>query len=295
LNLLHQLRQSDHDGNPSQARTVRLQAPFGLVPEPPRADLDRLGLPDCDEIDGPPGSPSPANGVSTATRSWPRRIGKYVVIELLNAGGQGQVFRVLHPELGKEYVLKPARRPTQTGIDAEAGQADRSSLHREGRLLAQCDHPNLVRVVDLDAHEGRLFVVMEHVPGLSLEQFAAQHRPGPRQAVRLVAELARAVSYLHSRGIIHQDIKPRNVLIDVRGRPRLIDFGLARQKYAWSSGTADAIGGTADYMSSEQALRCDDRIGPCTDVFGLGGLPYHLLTRRPLYQGPRGSRSSGRQ
>jgi len=285
LNLLHQLRRSEQDGNPSQARTLRLKASFGLVAEPPRANLDGPGLPECDEIERAPGSPSPASGGPTATISWPRRIGKYVVIELLDAGGQGQVFRVLHPELGKEYVLKLARRPTPTGHDAEAGQADRSSLRREGRLLAQCDHPNLVRVVDLDAHEGRLFVVMEHIPGLNLEQFSAQHRPGPRQAVRLIAELAGAVSYLHARGIIHQDIKPQNVLIDVRGRPRLIDFGLARHKHAWSSSAADAIGGTAAYMSPEQALGRDDRIGPCTDVFGLGGLLYHLLTGRPLYQG----------
>jgi eukaryotic-like serine/threonine-protein kinase len=203
------------------------------------------------------------------------------VAELLDEGGQAQVFRVLHPELGKEYVLKLARWPM--GMDSDA--AGQRGMLREGRLLAQCDHPNLVRVVDLDVHQGHPFVVMEHVSGLTLDQFADQHRPGPRQAARLVAELARAVAYLHARGIIHQDIKPRNVLVDDQGRPRLIDFGLARRKHAWSDDTAGGTGGTAPYMSPEQGMGCADRIGPWTDVFGLGGLLYHLLTRRPLYQG----------
>jgi serine/threonine protein kinase len=285
LSLLHQLRQSDGEGNPSQVRTVPLLEPLGSVLDPPFAGADRRDLPDHEGECAAPASPSPAGEASTATPAAPRQIGKYLVVELLDAGGQGQVFRVLHPELGKEYVLKLARRPSQVGINPEAEGAERSSLHREGRVLAQCDHPNLVRVVDLDAHEGRVFVVMEHVPGLNLEQFADQHRPSPRQAARLVAELARAVSYLHAREIVHQDIKPKNVLIDEQGSPRLIDFGLARQRHAWSSDSADAIGGTAVYMSPEQALGRADRIGPWTDVFGLGGLLYFLLTRRPLYQG----------
>ncbi len=123
-------------------------------------------------------------------------------------------------------------------------------------------------------------------PGLTLEQFAAQRaRRAPARSARLVAELARTAAYLQARGIVHQDITPRNVLIDGRGRPRLIDFGLARQRHAWSDDGADRSGGTAAYMSPEQAMGRPDRIGPRTDVFGLGGLLYHLLTGRPLYQG----------
>src|SRR4029077_5316076 len=147
-----------------------------------------------------------------------------------------------------------------------AKPAGRDRLLLEGRLLAQCDHPNLVRVVDLDVHEGRPFVVMEHVPGLPLEKFALEHRPGPRQAARLVAELARAVAYLHARRIVHQDIKPQNALVDDQGRPRLIDFGLARRMSAWSDDPADWVGGTAGYMSPEQARGCAEQIGTRTDV-----------------------------
>jgi Protein kinase domain/Domain of unknown function (DUF4384) len=186
---------------------------------------------------------------------------------------------VLHPGLGKEYVLKLARRPMIADPDG------RDRLGREARLLAKCDHPNLVRVVDLDVDGDRPFVVMEYVPGLTLDQFAEQNQPGPRQSAKLVAELAGAAAYLHGLGIIHQDIKPRNVLVDDRGRPRLIDLGLARLRHAWLEDPPDWSGGTLAYMSPEQALGRPDRVGPCTDVFGLGGLLYYLLTGLPLYQG----------
>ncbi len=215
-----------------------------------------------------------------ATVDEPPRIGKYQVLELLGSGGQAQVFRVVHPSLAKEYVLKLARRPM-----AIEDQANRDALLREGRLLARCEHPNLIRVVDLDVHQGRWFVVMEYVSRLTLAQFVRQYRPEPHRAARLVLELAQAVAYLHARGITHQDIKPQNVLVDDGDRPRLIDFGLARLNHAWRDGADDGIGGTTAYMSPEQANGCADLIGPRTDVFGLGSLLYHLLTGRPLYVG----------
>jgi predicted Ser/Thr protein kinase len=211
-----------------------------------------------------------------------RRIGRYLVVELLGEGGQGQVFRVIHPELGKEFVLKLARR----GLAVDP--AGRERLLREARLLAECAHPNLVKVVDLDFHDGRPFVVMEHVYGLNLEQHAEQRQPGPRAIARLVAELARGVDYIHARGIVHQDIKPKNVLIDEANRPKLIDFGLARLRHAWTEDAIGATGGTSSYMSPEQALGREDQIGPWTDVFGLGGVLYYLLTGRPVYQGTGG-------
>jgi serine/threonine protein kinase len=261
--------------------------PAGEPPGSPGAGDDRVHREGRDA-----GSPAGAEGRWDPLEGLPRRIGQYLVIELLDGGGQAQVFRVLHPELAKEWVLKLSRRPIASdpeggaGDKAEARGTVREALLREGRVLVRCDHPNLVRVVDSGIHEGRPFVVMEYVPGLTLHQFALQHRPGPRQAARLVADLAGAVAYLHAQGIVHQDIKPRNVLIDERGRPRLIDFGLARRDHAWSGPPADSPGGTATFMSPEQALGRSDRIGPWTDVFGLGGLLYYLLTLRPLYQGP---------
>jgi serine/threonine protein kinase len=214
----------------------------------------------------------------TTTAALPTQIGKYLVLEAMGAGGQGQVYRVLHPRLKKELALKLAAR--REGF--EGGSAD--LLLHEGRLLVNCEHPNLVRVVDFDFHDGRPFLVMELVGGPNLQQYAKDRRPGPRQAARIVAELARAVAYIHSRGIVHQDIKPSNVVIDEQRRPRLIDFGLARMRDAWRDDASESIGGTISYMSPEQALGLVEKIGPRTDVFGLGGLLYFLLTGRPLYQ-----------
>ncbi len=209
-----------------------------------------------------------------------QRIGKYIVVELLESGGQAEVFRVIHPGMATELALKLARRPM-----AAEEQGGRDPLLNEGRLLVDCKHPNLVQIIDVDVHEGRRFVVMEYVKGLTLQQFVARQRPGPRKAARLVIELAGAVAYLHDRGIVHQDIKPQNVLIDQQGRPRLIDLGLARKNHAWCDDANDRIGGTAGYMSPEQAMGSAHLIGPRTDVFGLGGLLYHLLTGRALYFG----------
>jgi predicted Ser/Thr protein kinase len=215
-----------------------------------------------------------------AAANQPQRIGKYIVVEMFESGGQAQVFRVIHPGMATELALKLARRPMAT--EEQGGQ---DPLLSEGRLLVDCKHPNLVQIVDVDVHEGRRFVVMEYVKGLTLQQFVARHRPGPRKAARLVIELAGAVAYLHDRGIVHQDIKPQNVLIDDRGRPRLIDLGLARRNHAWCDDTNEWIGGTAGYMSPEQATGSAYLISPRTDVFGLGGLLYHLLTGRALYFG----------
>ena len=187
---------------------------------------------------------------SPAFPSLPARIGRYAVLSALDEGGQARVFRVVHPGLGKDLVLKLAARPV---ADDPMG---RDLLAAEGRLLAELNHPSLVRVIDLDVHDdGRPFLVMDHVSGCTLDRHIAQGLPAPRRAAAMVAEIARAVAYIHRRGVVHQDIKPRNVLIDESGRPRLIDFGLARLRHAWALDTSGPSGGTLMYMAPEQAAQ----------------------------------------
>ncbi len=207
----------------------------------------------------------------------PGAIGRYLVVDQLDGGAQGQVFRVIHPNLGQDMVLKLGRQPV--------GADDRASLVAEGRLLADLEHINLVRIYDLDFHNHRPFLVMEYIHGRNLEDYARDEPVTPRRAAELVAKLAGALAMVHRRGIVHRDIKPRNILIDEAGEPRLIDFGLARLRHAWSDPFATTWGGTLAYMAPEQARLEHDRIGPRSDTFGLGAVLYFLLTGQAPFVG----------
>jgi tRNA A-37 threonylcarbamoyl transferase component Bud32 len=221
-----------------------------------------------------PGAP----GGNGAPGAGPATIGKYLVVEELGEGGQAVVYRAVHPALKKEVAVKLSRRPLARG------PADHELLVAEGKLLAELDHPNLARVYDLDLHEGCPFLVMEYVRGPDLQQYAEQERPTPRQAAALVAGVARALGVAHGRGITHQDIKPSNILIDEAGRPRLIDFGLARLRRAWADEAAQPDGGTPAYMAPEQARGETGRVGRRSDLFALGAVLYHLLTGKPPFE-----------
>ncbi|HEV3262881.1 MAG TPA: protein kinase [Gemmataceae bacterium] len=217
---------------------------------------------------------------STQPLAQPQWIGKYRVVERLAGGGQAEVFRAVHPNLpGRDVVIKWAHQHLPPFVQ--------QMLITEGGVLARLDDPGLVRVYDADVHEGRPFVVMEYVAGRTLQQQLNQERPTVRQAAALVAELAHTLAGVHRHGVYHRDLKPANVLIDAAGRLRLADFGLALMEESW--GPPDRpegfVAGTFQFMAPEQAEGRTNRIGPRTDVFGLGALLYALLTGRSPYQG----------
>jgi eukaryotic-like serine/threonine-protein kinase len=210
----------------------------------------------------------------------PARVGKYRIVQELGAGGQATVYRAVHPTLGQDVALKLSKRRVTGGALA----ADR--LASEGRVLAELDHPNLARVYDLDLYDGRPYLVLEYVRGRHLEDLARQG-VSPGQATRLVALVARALGAAHQRGILHLDVKPRNILVDERGEPKLIDFGLAQIHNAWVEPRVDESGvaGSVQYMSPEQARDEKGQVGPRSDLFSLGGVLYFLLVGRPPFPG----------
>lgn len=222
-------------------------------------------------------------GLTGLTGAIHASIGKYVIIGKLGQGGQGQVFRALHPELNKELVIKLA------GTVVPGDDAERDLLMREGRVLAELDHPGIGRVYDLGIHDGQAYLVMEYVRGVTLKQHAEGAKLSPRQAAAIIAPVARALAAAHRRGVIHQDVKPANILIDEAGRPRLIDFGLARLRGAWTAETPQPTGGTAAFMAPEQARGDSQQVGPRSDIFALGAVLYSLLTGRPPFTGPNWS------
>jgi tRNA A-37 threonylcarbamoyl transferase component Bud32 len=206
----------------------------------------------------------------------PAVIGKYRVVEWLGRGGEAEVFRAVHPNLpGRDVVIKWARRHLAEGL--------RQQFLAEGQVLAGLEEAGVARVYDVDVYEDRPFVVMEYLRGRSLQQVLAQRRPAPRQAAALVAALAGSLDRVHRRGVCHRDLKPANVMIDDAGRPRLVDFGLALVDRPWdqSGRQEEGVSGTFQYMAPEQANGQTDRIGPQSDIFGLGGILYALLTGQP--------------
>jgi eukaryotic-like serine/threonine-protein kinase len=207
----------------------------------------------------------------------PDSIGRYKVVGWVDGGGEADVYRVVHIKLGNNLVLKLSRRAV--------GADDQSSLVQVGRILVDLEHPNLVRIFDLDFHEDRPFLVMEYVHGRDLQQFRSEEPVTARRAAALVAKLAEVMAVAHRHGITHCDIKPKNILIDKLGEPRLIDFGMARLRHAWSDYVESSVGGTFAYMAPEQARLEIDRIGPRSDIFALGGVLYFLLTGRAPFVG----------
>jgi serine/threonine protein kinase len=253
-----------HDGKPPGVGTTLTE----VVHPTGDADPDPIG----------PEAVAAARASAEGRADRPGAIGRYLVVDQLDGGAQGQVYRVIHPNLGQAMVLKLGRKP--------AGEDERASLVAEGRLLADLKpHINLVRIYDLDFHNDLPFLVMEYVDGRNLEDYARDEPVTPRRAAELVAKLAGALAMVHRKGIIHRDIKPRNILIDEVGEPRLIDFGLARLRNAWADPFATTWGGTLAFMAPEQARREDDRTGPRSDLFGLGAVLYFLLTGQPPFVG----------
>ncbi len=216
-------------------------------------------------------------------------IGKYKVVSRLGAGGQAEVFRAVHPELLRDVVIKvlrPAWRVDTSLIRDPADPALVSRVFEEGRLLARLSHPHVAQVYDIGQHVGFPFLVMEFVPGLSLDQYQRTHSLSWPEVARLLAQVTRAVSAAHAQGIVHRDIKPQNIVVRDDGQPKLIDFGLAQMCDAWHpQELLPGISGTLGYMAPEQASGVAADVGPHSDIFSLGAVLYFLLTGQPPYQG----------
>jgi tRNA A-37 threonylcarbamoyl transferase component Bud32 len=277
----HDLCPDDPDLRAQVERAIeRLQGTGQVFNQPEAATLSPS--PPASPLEAPTGEyPLPAGGQPSggAGNDQPASIGKYRVIEYLGKGGQAKVYRAVHPQLpGRDVVIKWAKE--------RLAEPQRQQLLAEGRVLADLEDSGVARVYDVDFCADRPFVVMEYLRGRSLQQVLAQRRPSLRKAAALVAELATSLDRVHWRGVWHRDLKPSNVVIDDAGRPRLVDFGLALVDRPWERGgrPAEGVSGTFQYMAPEQANAQTERIGPQTDVFGLGGILYALLTGRPPHE-----------
>lgn len=212
-------------------------------------------------------------------------VGSYTVLERIGAGGMGCVVRARHEKLGRIVAMKvPFLRLTSSP------EGEQRFL-REARAASKLQHPNICPVHEVGEWQGRPFLVMAYIAGMTLAAWRRQQQPSAHEAARIVAAMSRGVAHAHQQGIIHRDIKPSNVIIEAEAdRPILTDFGLARDVFELDE-TLTATGqlmGTPAYMAPEQAAGVSSQIGPAADIYALGAVLYELLTERPPFQGALG-------
>ena len=191
----------------------------------------------------------------------------------------GVVYRATQISLKRPVALKMIL----AGHLASAPDVER--FQREAEAAARLDHPQIVPIYEVGEHEGTHYFSMKLVEGGDLTQHLPRLVKDHRAVADLVATLADAIHHAHQRGILHRDLKPRNILLDADGEPQITDFGLAKQVDASGELTqSGAIVGTASYMAPEQA-RGEKTITTAVDVYGLGAILYELLTGRPPFRG----------
>jgi len=207
----------------------------------------------------------------------PEKIGQYEIDSVLGHGGMSTVYRGTQQSLNRSVAIKVL--PIQMAEDDEL--VDR--FEREASIIAGLSHPNIIQVFDRGIDNGRYYIVMEYIDGVSLDELTRKRLP-IYHVVDIALQIAKGLEYAHSKGVVHRDIKPSNILVSGEsGTIKITDFGIAKlseQHLYERTLTRDKMAmGTADYMSPEQ--RRDSRnIDSRSDIFSYGVLFYKMLTGR---------------
>lgn len=207
------------------------------------------------------------------------RIAQYEVMDRIGTGGMGEVYRAHDSRLGRDVALKVL--PDHLAEDVEM----RARFEHEARAVASLSHPNIMAIHELVATVDRPVAVVELLEGESLRTVVTRGPVAWREATQLTARVADGLAAAHEKGIVHRDVKPENIFVCSDGRPKLLDFGLARSESLLSPSVSAAtfaatepgrVLGTIGYMAPEQVR--GEQVGPGTDIFALGCTLAELLT-----------------
>ena len=242
---------------------------------------------------------TPANDDTRETLKG-RRLGPYNVIDLLGAGGMGEVYRARDTRLGREVAIKTLP------PDRLADQSRRRRFIQEARAASALNHPNIVTIHEIESIDGIDLIVMELVSGKTLTELI-RRRMTISEALRLAVPIADALTRAHAAGIVHRDLKPANIMVTADGLVKILDFGLAKlvdlespivepdtvsiSPSAAAISVAGAVVGTPAYMSPEQATGAD--VDARSDIFSFGAVLYEMITARRAFSGDSATETLG--
>jgi serine/threonine-protein kinase len=219
-----------------------------------------------------------ATGASQVSAAINKTFGKYLIERKLGQGGMGAVYLARDTALDRKIAIKIISSDDQETVER---------FQREAQAVAKLKHPNIVQIYEAGTIDKQHYFTMDYIQGLSLDR-VLQSRKLPYDTVaRITVQVALALHYAHRHNIIHRDIKPGNILIDVRGKIYLTDFGLAKQLAGLdrSLTVTGTTVGTPDYMSPEQAQGKKELINQFSDIFSLGATLFHCLTGQLPFPG----------
>ena len=202
---------------------------------------------------------------------------RYEILESIGIGGMAVVYKARCHRLNRLVAIKILK--DEFSKDAEF----RRRFHAESQAVAMLSHPNIVSVYDVSHSGDTDYIVMELIDGITLKQYMSQKgQLNWRETLHFATQIAKALEHAHSRGIIHRDIKPHNIMILKDGSVKVADFGIARITSAQSTLTREALG-SVHYISPEQAR--GSRVDKRSDLYSLGVVMYEMLTGRPPFDG----------
>src|SRR5881392_1189531 len=208
-------------------------------------------------------------------------LGNYEILEQIGCGGMGVIYRARQRHSRRIVAVK---RVLSYRADSH-GALQR--FRREAQAVASLDHPNILPIYEVsESEDGLPFFSMKFAEKGSLRENAASLRDEPRKCVQLMAKVAHAVEYAHSRGVLHRDLKPGNILLNDRGEPLVSDFGLAKLLDGNNDLTRSLTTfGTAGFIAPEQANGAAADFTPAADVYSLGAVLFNVLAGRPPFLG----------
>jgi tRNA A-37 threonylcarbamoyl transferase component Bud32/tetratricopeptide (TPR) repeat protein len=258
---------SDED---SAALTAPVVDPATVIQDPPTVA----------EAREPPAQPRPP----AATPAWgqPTRVGRYTILGELGRGGMGAVYTAYDDELDRKVAIKV--------LLGDADSSARARILRESRALARLSHPNVVQVYDVGDHAGAIYIAMEYIQGLTLRQWVRQQQRPWYEVLAMLTLIGRGLAAAHEAGLVHRDLKPANVLVGADGRPRVLDFGLARAHGPSAEEDPDTAAQPPELHAASESLSAslhskDLLSGPLTQADTLLGTPAYMAPeqwrRRP--------------